>query len=258
MRPYTRHERAIIFKHLFHYQPKLKPAATILWLLPFVGFLGGYIIAYLILHKTDFPTPNIMGKSVSDAVDILSSNRLGLRLLSKEVNSTLKEGTIVKQIPSPSQKIRPNQHVFAVVTTKQQQVLVPDFFGKKNKEVVGKINQLGLEAKIVYVHSPYTNDVCIAQHPAAGQPLPKKKFLVYFSAGKPTEVVVPSLQGQAFKDIEKGLGSSNVRVEIIHTKSVGPDHRCDECIVVDQYPKAGTFIDSAQGIQLQLHLKPQD
>lgn len=223
----------------------------LLWLLPFFAFFIGYVIAGFLLHKTDFATPNVIGKQLHESVQILSKHHLGIRLLQQREDATLPEGTILDQLPRPDQKVRSNQHVFVIVSTKQQPIVISDFWGKKMEDVLASVAKKELDSVIVHVPSPYPAKLCIAQLPSGGQGLEGKKITLYFSSGKESASIMPNLIGSQLCLVQEALSKYDIRAEIFHTRAVSPDHTCSACTIIDQQPKPGSIIDLERGLDFQ-------
>jgi serine/threonine-protein kinase len=234
-----------------------KSSSPLYWLMPFFSFVVGYFVIAYFFHKADYNVPNVIGKSLNEAVRILSQSQLGVRLLQEREESTLAEGTIIDQLPRPAQKIRPNQTVFITMAVRTKRQQMPDLWGKPHKEVVRILNQRGLEGGIVFVPAAYPEGMCIAQLPAAGQELYTHKTTVYFSAGAYHLCIMPNLRGTLLDDAQEALRKHDVRAEIIHEGDVLAGHICAECKIVDQEPVPGAIVNSAQGLTVQLKVACQ-
>jgi beta-lactam-binding protein with PASTA domain len=223
-----------------------------LWFVPFLGFLLGYIIASYFLHKNDLATPNVVGKSLHEGIHILSDFHLGLRLLQQREDNSLPEGTIIDQLPRPLQRIRPNQNVFVTISVKPRNILMPDLWGKRQKEACEIASKLGLDTKEVLLRTTYPEGMCIAQFPPMAQELGNKKVTLYFSEGKSTLYVMPNLKGKLLADIDKALQQYDVRAEVFHDQPIAPEHTCVNCKIIDQQPVTGAIVDMKHGLQVQL------
>lgn len=225
-----------------------------LWLLPFVGFASGYVLATYLLHKTDLETPSVIGKSLSVCAQILSQHRLGLRLLEQREDALLPESTVIDQIPHPTQRIRPNQNVFITISTKQKPIIMPDLWTKRAKEATDELAKMGLQVQPVYINAPYPKGLCIAQHPSLGHELGDKNVLIYLSQGNKTLFIMPDCKNRYIKDIEDLLYRYDVRAEIIHSQPLPEKHSCDQCKIINQHPAAGAIVDLSKTLHVQLEV----
>lgn len=233
------------FKNKFH---------LFLWIIPFVAFLIGYLIADSFLHKTSLSAPNVIGKLLSEAVQTLSKHHLGVRLLQQRPDATLPEGTILDQLPKPNQKIRPNQHVFVTVSTRQRSIAAPDFWGKKESDVLASVAKESIDPQIIHIQSAYPAGMCIAQIPHVGQECENKKMVLYISGTKEQKSIMPNLKGSLLSVVEESLRHHDIRAEIFHTYTPSPEHQCANCKIIDQQPVPGAIIDMSKGLQFQFRV----
>lgn len=209
------------------------------------------------MQKADTVTPNVIGKSLHDSIEILSEQRLSVRLLAQREDQGLPEGFVLDQFPRAMQKIRPNQTIFITLSTKQRIALMPDFAGKSYKDAMDMAEQKGLETKIYRLNAPYEKSTCIAQLPAVDENLTSKRVILYISDGTPTLAVMPSLIGQQLGSVENILKKHDVRAQLFHVQEQAADHLCQSCLIVDQQPVAGSIIDLSGALHVQFRLQAQ-
>lgn len=241
-------------QHFFR-APNGRSRLSSLWLLPFIGFVIGYVIAGYFVQKKDVPTPNVIGKSLAQSIQILSQERLGVRLLTQREEPTLPDSTVLDQLPRPGQHMRPNQTVFVTISTKQPPLETPDWWGKRIKDITPLLDKRGLQYNVVQLQSSYPQGMCIAQVPSAGQPLVVKTVTLFISLGSPALAVMPAFQELKVPDFEKLLEQKDIRVEYLHERRVDDQHRCDECVITGQQPVAGAMVATNKTIDLQVLLR---
>lgn len=231
-------------------------SSILFWcLLPFVGCLGGYLISGYFIQKTEIVTPLVIGKSLLQSVEILSHERLGVRLLTQKEDPSLPEATVIDQLPKPGQLIRPNQNVFVTTSTKQPPQSAPDWWGKRIKDLMPILEKQGLQVALVDLSSSYPQGMCIAQVPTAGQPLQGKSVRLYVSMGLPLLAVMPSFNGLTIIAFEKLLEKKDMRVEYIHETTIADSHVCADCIITEQHPVAGAIIDLSRTLDVQVQVR---
>jgi beta-lactam-binding protein with PASTA domain len=233
----------------------IRTAKINLWAVPFFGFIVGYYVSYFFFQRIDIETPNIIGKSVQESLEILSLQRLSLRLMAEREVPNRPEGTVLEQIPSPLQNVRPNQNVFVVVAKKRSQLYTPDFVAKKYKDVADEGARFGVDIEPIYLKSNYSKHTAIAQYPETGQKLTHRKVTVYFSSGSDVFYVMPQCKGRAVTEVEAFARGFNCKIESVHGHAMPSDHDCRYCRVVDQYPEAGAIIDFSKPVTITLNLE---
>jgi beta-lactam-binding protein with PASTA domain len=227
---------------------------SLLWILPFLAFLFGYVLSSYLLQKRELQVPHIIGKTLAEGVQILSEHRLGLRLLVKHEDASLPEGIILDQLPRPLQKIRSNQAVLVTLSTRKKILLMEDFYGKKRKDCLEYAEKKGIELSIVDLHDRHCKNICIAQIPSLGQELLTKKITLFFSAGPKKIMTMPLLKGFCVKELDSILQERDVSTEIIHTTPVASSHACDNCVIIEQQPFAGALVDLSKPLKFQIYV----
>ena len=89
--------------------------------------------------------PNLVGSSVSEAQQKLSSLGIVLQVNRKEYSETRPEGTILELSPRPGSEVREKGFVRAVVSSGSKFVSVPDLRGLSIEEATTQLSNLELE-----------------------------------------------------------------------------------------------------------------
>lgn len=233
----------------------IQTVKTYLWAIPFIGFIVGYYLSYFCFQRIDVVTPNIIGKNVQESLELLSLQRLSMRLMAEREVPNKPEGTILEQIPGPLQSIRPNQNVFVVVAKKRSQLYAPNFVTKSFKEVVDEGARFGVDIESIFLKSSYQKNTAIAQYPESGQKLSHRKMTVYFSSGADAFYIMPDCKGRAVSEVQSFTRKLNCKLETVHTHSMPADHVCSYCRIVQQLPEAGSLIDCSKQVIITLRLE---
>lgn len=224
----------------------------IFWALPFGGFILGYIGTYFFMHQEATVTPNVIGRSLQESVAILSKQRLGVRLVREQEDASLPEGIILDQIPRADNKIRPNQNVFVTVSKKPCVLQAPDFLSSNIKDIQIKASRGDIDVLYINLFTPHPNNTCFAQYPKSGIQIGRHKMTVYLSKGPFPLFIVPNFKGFLVGQVKDCWRSTDVNLEILHSREVLENHMCEQCHVIDQRPIAGSIISFDQLVQIQL------
>src|SRR5579863_8514253 len=108
----------------------------ILWLLPFISFLIGYQLISHMYTVESLETPTVIGKTLPDALSILTAHNLNPRLQANKEVTELPTGTILNQLPLPKTKIKPNQNIYLVISHKTQLHNAPSFINKQSTDII--------------------------------------------------------------------------------------------------------------------------
>lgn len=224
------------------------------WLLPFFSFVVGYLITGHFIQKREIPSPSVIGKPLTQAVELLSEHHLGARMLAQREEPTLPEATVLDQLPKPGQKVRPNQCVFLTLSTKQPPQQTPDYWGKRIKEVLPLLEKQGMQVTLISLKSSYPQGMCMGQVPTMGQPQSGKAITLFVSTGPSGLAIMPSFHGLSVPAFEALLEHKDIRVEYVHAKPVEDGHECSVCTIDDQQPAPGAIIDLGRTLHVQVKL----
>ncbi len=215
----------------------------ILWLLPFISFLAGYqVVAYLYAVES-LETPTVIGKTLPDALSILTTHNLNPRLQATKEVPDLPAGTILSQLPSPQTKIKPNQNIYLVISHKTQLYSAPSLINKHITDVTSLLKAAGIKHKIYYLPSNHPKNNCFSQYPCTGEQLKDTTMIIYVSTGNNKPVLMPTFKGKSVPAVLESIATHPITPSIVHTAEQAAGHVCNEqCIVVDQRPLAGSTI----------------
>jgi len=233
----------------------MKKNIYILLFLPFASFVVGYLVSHFVFQGTVLLVPSIIGKPLQEAVELLSKNRLGLRLRVRQEDISLPEGIILHQLPQAGHKIRPNQSVFVTISARPKQFKMIDGWAKRKQDITTFIKDRGLDVNNVYLASHYPDGMCIGQCPLPEKQLDDKKVMFYFSDGKATIYVVPDFRGHIVEEVISVLNSDNVEIDTFHREHVDDDHQCSDCTIIAQYPLPGEIVDLNKILHVQLQVE---
>lgn len=227
-----------------------------LWVLPFLSFLSGYYLFSLFYTVKIIQTPALIGTKLHDACKILSQHNLNLRVLAEKEDPDLPEGTILSQTPRAPIKIKQNQSVFCVISTKPKKPKTPILFNKDIAEHFVQLRNLGIRTKAYYLESSYPKNWCIAQLPGPNEQLEDNTIITYVSAGSHKPVIFPDVKHKPVQDVIEFFTSHNIPVDIIHrNQHIKEDHECTQCVVIDQRPLAGSIITLSDEKPLHVQLQ---
>jgi beta-lactam-binding protein with PASTA domain len=229
-----------------------------LWILPFMGFLGGYIILDMLFAPEFIDTPSVVGTNINQAVSILCQYNLNLRLLTSQENSLLEQGTILSQTPIAGQKIKENQAVYVVVSCKPPKIKTPDFTDKTVQEIQNELGQKKMNAKIYYLQSTYPQDKCFAQFPQPNTDLNEtQKIIIYIAQESKKPHIMPNFKGKRVNEITDLLATYTAHITVLHYPPVAQDHVC-ACTITEQRPIAGSLIHKDSQKKLHIQLQAQE
>lgn len=216
-----------------------------------IAFLGAFLSYGNFWSNTTVDVPNVVGKQVSVAKNILEDKHL--RVSTSEVTNTdVPAGQVISQSPGSGEKVKEQRTIHLVVSKGVGDITVPDLSGMTVEQarqrlkdlglVVGKITQGSIEGK--------PDNTIVAQSPS-GDSKVSKGTTVDLVVNKPQtkKVKMPDVVGMILKDARQVLGSNNIGVNQI-SGSVD-----EKAIVTEQSVKAGEEVNEGSSLNLATELK---
>jgi eukaryotic-like serine/threonine-protein kinase len=143
--------------------------------------------------------PDISGKDLSQAINLLKDAGLEIRVEREEHHPAVPNGSIISQSPGAGQSVKKGRTVAVVVSLGSEEVTVPDFTGEVLRRVLLEMRQSGLSlGEVVKVDSDEPVESVIMQDPPPQSVMQKgAKVDVLVSQGpRPQVFVMPELTGK--------------------------------------------------------------
>jgi len=108
----------------------------------------------LVHQKKTVTVPNLIGKSIHDALDLLAPLNLSLQKVNEQYDKKFPAGTIIQQNPSPGLTVREGKTISIVLSRGGEIVFVPNLVGEslRSAELLLRRNNLVL-GEIAHVYS---------------------------------------------------------------------------------------------------------
>lgn len=224
-----------------------------LWLTPFACFALGYVVPYLFFNVSTTTVPHLLGKPLHTALQEAAACNLSLKLLRTQEDETLPVGTILFQTPSPQRAIRPHQTILVVTSSEPQQHTAPDCTDMPQDAAVTLLKKEAIAYTIVPVPSDTLHATVLSQEPAAGTPLNQKKLTLYISNNQQELVLFPSCINLTVQHAYEFLTLHNLTLQAQH--GCNQSLSCCQCIITEQKPLAGSYIDLKKPTTIHVHAK---
>lgn len=212
----------------------------------------GYQFLNFMYKSHNIITPHLIGRNIEEALTELSSYTLNTRILSQKEDIHVPAGTVLSQIPLPSQHIKPHQTVFLTTAKHPEQKRALNFKNKLLHEVEPFLQRERIRYKKFFIESVGKNNSCIAQIPEAENPISKDGMIFYFSDETSQKVLFPSFEKQSVEDVKEFLNNYGLTPHIFHTSTQSHNHTCRRCTVKEQKPLPGSFVNLKEPFNIQL------
>lgn len=230
------------------------PLKTLLYILPFFGFIFGYLIFFLALHNHVIIVPQIVGKNAHDAMITLSLKNLGMRLAYERIDDTLPEGTIIQQIPHAHGAIKPGQLVFVVLSKKTPPPCAPDLSGYTYEQLCKYLEKTSFKHKTVWVESAFPKNKFLGQYPLAKNEIADNLMTIFVSSGKNQRYVVPDFKYANLQKVIEALQAYKIEYELFGPLDLKSVIQPEQYTVYDQQPMAGSIVDLGRALTIHLHV----
>ena len=176
-------------------------------------------MAAVIHSKKDVVIPNLQGKSVYEALTVLSSQGLSLRKDAEEFDKTLPAGLVIRQNPLAGMKVKDGKTVRITISQGGESSFVPDLVGQKVRSAALTIRSYGLavgEQSSRY-SVVYEKDTIVEQDPPKGTAVSKDTMInIVVSLGPPPANVqlMPNLIGKNINDVNTWAENNGVKVNV--------------------------------------------
>jgi eukaryotic-like serine/threonine-protein kinase len=226
--------------------------ALLVFVLSSVGFLSALTAMRFEIQGREVAVPDLVGKSASQARQILRGRRLSLKIEDR-IYSNLPVDAVVRQSPPPNMSVKAGQDAHVVLSLGPQKVTIPLLLDESLRAAQVELLRAGMqlgEASSVYLPGGEEDSV-LQQDPAPGTTdvtSPHVDLLISLGP-RPPAFVMPELDGLQFTEAESKLNASGLRVAKL-TPVAAP--QAPAGTVVSQSPARGQRVDSSTKIELQI------
>lgn len=222
----------------------------------FVGlvYLTFRWLEYHTNHGQEIPVPNVINKSVHDAVRILEDTGLDYEVDSATFNPKYRPLQVLKVYPSPGSRVKDGRAIRLMVNPKSwAPVAVPDVINKYSGLAFQRLEQVGLKVNDTIFEPSIQKDAVLrilfkGNTIKPGSLLPRFSTIdVVIGSGPMRNITIPNVVGLTVKDAKAVIARNLFEAGLVEHEDGGSD---DSDIVYYQDPAAGDARD--QGMQIDL------
>lgn len=222
--------------------------ALLLFVLAATAFLSAITTMRIAIHGREVTMPSLVGKSVTQASQMLSSQGLVLNV-ADQIYSEYPLNAVVRQTPPPGMLMKVSQQAHVVISLGQRQLSVPLLQGKSLR--VARIELLRAGLQVGELSDLPTNeaspDTILVQNPrpGAGASTPRVDLLI---AQTPAEsaYVTPLLSGLSEAEAGRRLDQAAMQ----HKSNYVTAPQWPRGTVIDQTPAVGSRLLASQTVEL--------
>jgi len=222
----------------------------LVFILASAAFLSAITAMRIAIHGREVTMPNLVGKNVAEASQVLNSRGLVLRVADR-VYSDLPINVVVRQTPTAGLLMKVSQQAHVVLSLGQRQLTIPSLEG--NTLRAGRIEllraglQIGEVSNVALANQ--LPDMVMIQNPkpGTGGATPRVDVLVA-QAGHEAAYVMPHLIGMNEIEAQKRLDTGNLRRKANYVAAPQWPHGA----VIDQTPPGGSRVTETSMVELTI------
>jgi eukaryotic-like serine/threonine-protein kinase len=226
----------------------LSRMTLLVFILASAAFLSAITAMRVAIHGREVTMPNLVGKKVSEANQLLRSSGLVLRVADR-VYSELPPNVVVRQTPTAGLLMKVSQQAHVVLSLGQRELTIPRLEGTTLRisriEMLRAGLQIGEVSNISIANEP--PDTVVVQNPKPGTGAATPRVDVLVSQGdRDKAYVMPHLVGLNETDAQHRLDLASLRRKVNLVAAPQWPHGA----VIDQTPAGGSRIAASTPVEL--------
>lgn len=202
--------------------------------------------------------PDLKGKSINGALDLLAPLNLALMKDDSEFNSKVPIGSILRQRPPAGTKVREHKAVHVVVSQGGETVFTPALQGLplRNGEMMLRQNQLVLGEVTESYSLRLEKGLVLSQDPLAESSVERNSMInVVVSAGPPPEgiVLMPDFLHKNVAEASQWASSARVPLSV----SKDPSSLFPYGTILKQEPAPDAVVTELTRVEVEISVKPK-
>jgi eukaryotic-like serine/threonine-protein kinase len=216
---------------------------------------GTYFAVHLLIHgENSVIVPDLQGKEVVYALEVLTDLELNTKVKGSRYSSTIPKNHIISQAPDPGTEIKQGRDVRLVISKGPYAVVIPNLIGMDLPMASIALEENGLhQGNLSYTYnSQRPKDEILAQVPSPGSPdLRESPVDLLISAGpRPQMIRMPELKGQGLEYAYDTIEKYHL---IVGSISQGDEPAKPENMVLEQSPAKGYPVTVGSSIDLRIN-----
>jgi serine/threonine-protein kinase len=230
----------------------LSRMGLLVFILASAAFLSAITAMRIAIHGREVTMPNLVGKSVNEANQLLRSRGLVLRVADR-VYTDLPVNVVVRQTPTAGLLMKVSQQAHVVLSLGQRQLTIPHLEGTTLRisriEMLREGLQIGEVSNITLPNVPA--DTVVIQNPKPGTGAATPRVDVLVSQGdRDKAYVMPHLVGLSESDAQHRLDLASLKRKVNYVTAPQWPHGA----VIDQSPLGGARISAPVPVELTVAL----
>jgi serine/threonine-protein kinase len=214
-------------------------------------FAFNMIMISLVHSKKEISTPNIVGKTLYNAIEEVSKYGFGLKMDGEEANQNVPAGTILRQNPPAGMYVREGKVIKVTISRGGEIIYVPNLVGQSIRSADISLRTATLVmGEVTKRYSVVADkDIIVAQDIGAGTKVDKDSVVnIIVSDGQPPEgtILMPNFINKNFQEATEWSLQTDILLNITKEESA----EFDSGIVIRQYPEPDKDITDLKSVNV--------
>jgi serine/threonine-protein kinase len=225
-------------------------------------FAFNMIMVSLVHSKKEVSTPNIVGKSLYDALSELSKNGFGLKMDGQETDQNVPAGTILRQNPVAGMYVREGKVIKVTISRGGEIVYVPNLVGQsiRSADISLRSETLVMGEVLKKYSVVFGKDIIMDQDIVAGTKVDKDSVVnLVVSDGPPPEdtVFMPNFINKNLQEVLQWSLQTGIALNIIKEGESSEiiDSDSSVGIIIEQSPEPDKDITDFEHVNVTVSKK---
>jgi serine/threonine-protein kinase len=226
--------------------------ALLLFILASISFLSALLAMRFAIQGRDVSMPDVVGKKLPEATQILQARRLGIRVEDR-LYDNLPVDAVVRQSPEAKTQVKTGQNAHVVLSLGPQNATIPSLQDQSLRAAQIELLRAGMQlGEVSTVHfSGAAGDSILRQDPSAGtsQVTSPHVNLLVNAGAPPAAYAMPDLIGLPLAEAQSKLAAAGLKSPQI---ALVANSNATRGAVIGQIPARGQRVDADSAISLQM------
>lgn len=217
----------------------------------FMYMMFDWIMTAALHSRKEVVVPDVKGKSIYDALQLVSSLDLGLKIEGEELNQDLPAGTVIRQTPYPGITVREGKLIRVTVCQGGEVIFVPKLIGQPVRSARIAIRSAGLNLgeESSKFSAVFEKEQVVSQDPGPEKIVERDTLVnLVVSAGLPPDnmKLMPNFVGKNIEDVKSWAANNKTEMNIAEEESSG----FSQGTVMSQKPEPDSELKGGEKISL--------
>ncbi len=220
-------------------------------------FALNWAVQAAVHSQRDVTVPDLSGKPLLEALNILSKMNLGMKQDGAENNASVPIGTVLRQQPPAGMAVREGKIIRVTLSQGGESIFTPDLVGQslRSAEIALRLNGVSLGEVQSRPSIKFEKDVVLSQDPKSKTIIGKNSMVhLTVSDGPPKDgsILMPDFAGKTLNDVNAWAKDLNITVEsTVEESPQENDVVLRQSVLYDEIIQKGSSLNVAISRKLQ-------